>query len=126
MSAYPMKVSPEHNARIAQMSFAEVYAHYVKKVEKKRRTQEELRQVISWLTGFSEAQIDKFIADRASFESFFEAAKLHPNAPLIKGVISGYRIEDIDIDLTRQVRYLDKRVDELAKGRKMERVLRVE
>ena len=116
-----MKVTPEHNARIAQMTFSSVYPHYVAKVEKKGRTKEELHQVIEWLTGFEEKRLQKFID-----ETFFQKAKLNPNAPLIKGVICGYRIEEIDNDLTRQVRYLDKLVDELAKGRKMEKILREE
>lgn len=119
-----MKVTPEHNERIAKMTFASVYPHYVTKVEKKGRTKEELHQVISWLTGFSEAEIQQRIDEKATFESFFQKARLHPNAHLIKGVICGYRIEEIDNPLTQQARYLDKLVDELAKGRKMEKILR--
>ncbi len=121
-----MKVTPEHNARIAKMTFASVYPHYVTKVEKKGRTVEELHQVIEWLTGHDEARLEEMIRQKATFAVFFEQADLNPNAPLIKGVICGYRIEEIDNDLTRQVRYLDKLVDELARGRKMEKILREE
>ncbi|WP_346862501.1 DUF2200 domain-containing protein [uncultured Draconibacterium sp.] len=119
-----MKVTAEHNQRIAKMTFASVYPHYVVKVEKKGRTKAELLQVIEWLTGFSESDLQKFIDTEATFETFFQQAKLNTNAHLIKGVICGYRIEEIDNDLTRKVRYLDKLVDELAKGRKMEKILR--
>ena len=121
-----MKVTPEHNQRIAKMTFASVYPHYVAKVEKKGRTKEELHQVIEWLTGFDEIEVQKFIDDKATFEKFFLKAKINKNAHLIKGVICGYRIEEIDNPLTQQVRYLDKLVDELAKGRKMEKILREE
>ncbi len=121
-----MKVSAEHNERIAKMTFASVYPHYVTKVEKKDRTKEELHQVIMWLTGFDELKIQEFIDEKSTFETFFENAELNPNAHLIKGVICGYRIEEIDNPLTQQVRFLDKLVDELAKGRKMEKILREE
>jgi hypothetical protein len=119
-----MKVTDKHNERIAKMIFASVYPHYVTKVEKKGRTKEELHKVIEWLTGFDENRVQEFIDKKATFEIFFQNAELHPNAHLIKGVICGYRIEEIDNSLTRQVRYLDKLVDELAKGRKMEKILR--
>ncbi|WP_036382623.1 DUF2200 domain-containing protein [Muricauda sp. MAR_2010_75] len=119
-----MKATPEHNQRIARMTFASVYPHYVTKVEKKGRTKEELHQVITWLTGFTEKDIQKLIDEKVTFETFFEKADLNPNAHLIKGVICGYRIEEIENPLTQQVRYLDKLVDELAKGRKMEKILR--
>ncbi len=121
-----MKVTAEHNERIAKMKFGSVYPHYITKVEKKGRTKEELLQVIEWLTGFDENRIQSFINEEATFKTFFQKAKLNPNAHLIKGVICGYRIEEIDNALTRQVRYLDKLVDELARGRKMEKILRVE
>lgn len=121
-----MKTTPEHNARIANMTFASVYPHYVTKVEKKGRTKEELLQVIEWLTGYDEKRLQALIEEKVTFETFFQKAKLNPNANLIKGVICGYRIEEIDNELTRQVRYLDKLVDELAKGRKMEKILRKE
>lgn len=119
-----MKVTPEKNEKIAKMTFASVYPHYVSKVEKKGRTKEELHQVIEWLTGFDEDKLQALIEEKATFETFFQRAELHPNAHLIKGVICGYRIEEIEFEPTRQTRYLDKLVDELAKGRKMEKILR--
>lgn len=121
-----MKVTPEHNERIAKMKFFSVYPHYVTKVEKKGRTKEELHQVIEWLTGFDELKIHELINEKATFQTFFLKAEMNPNAHLIKGVICGYRIEEIDNTLTKQARYLDKLVDELAKGRKMEKILRVD
>ena len=120
-----MKPTPEHNERIAKMTFASVYPHYVTKVERKGRTKKELHQVIEWLTGFDEKKLKELIDEKASFESFFKKAKLNPNAHLITGLICGYRIEEIENPLTKQARYLDKLVDELAKGRKMEKILRV-
>ncbi|WP_072763064.1 DUF2200 domain-containing protein [Arenibacter nanhaiticus] len=119
-----MKTTPEHNDRIAKMTFASVYPHYITKVESKGRTKEELHQVIEWLTSFDENKLQVLIKEKATFETFFQKAKLHPKAYLIKGVICGYRIEEIENPLTKQVRYLDKLVDELAKGRKMEKILR--
>lgn len=119
-----MKVTDEHNERMAKMTFASVYPHYITKVEKKGRTKEELHQVIGWLTGFDEKKLQKLIEEKATFEVFFQKAKLNPNAQLITGMICGYRIEEIENPLTQQVRYLDKLVDELAKGRKMEKILR--
>tara|TARA_B100001167_G_C16559734_1_gene207427 strand:- start:119 stop:511 length:393 start_codon:yes stop_codon:yes gene_type:complete len=119
-----MKVTAKHNERIAKMTFASVYPHYVNKVEKKGRTKEELHQVIEWLTGYDELRLQDFIDKKETFETFFQNAELNPNAHLIKGVICGYRIEEIDNSLTQQVRFLDKLVDELAKGRKMEKILR--
>ena len=116
--------SPEHNERMAKMTFASVYPHYVTKVERKGRTVAELREVISWLTGFNEAQLAQLIEAKATFEQFFAQARLHPNASMITGSICGYKIEEIDNELTRQVRYLDKLVDELAKGRPMTKILR--
>ena len=121
-----MKVTAEHNGRIAKMKFSSVYPHYVTKVEKKGRTKEELHQVIEWLTGFDENKIQKLIDEKVTFETFFKQADLNPNVHLIKGVICGYRIEEIDNPLTRQARYLDKLIDELARGRKMEKILREE
>ena len=121
-----MKVTAEHNERIAKMKFFSVYPHYVTKVEKKGRTKEELHQVIEWLTGFDENKIQKLIDEKVTFETFFKQADLNPNVHLIKGVICGYRIEGIDNPLTRQARYLDKLIDELARGRKMEKILREE
>lgn len=119
-----MKPTPEHNERIAKMTFASVYPHYVTKVEKKGRTKEELHQVITWLTGFNDKKLKELIDNKVTFETFFQQASIHPNAHLITGVICGYRIEEIENPLTQQVRYLDKLVDELAKGRKMEKILR--
>ena len=120
-----MKTTPKHNERIAQMTFASVYPHYITKVEKKGRTIEELHQVIEWLTGFNENKLQELIDDKVTFKAFFQKANLNPNAHLVTGVICGYRIEEIKTPLTKQVRYLDKLVDELAKGRKMEKILRV-
>lgn len=119
-----MEVTAEHNERIAKMTFASVYPHYVNKVERKGRTKEELHQVIEWLTGFNIQKINELITENVTFDTFFKKAALNPNANLIKGVICGYRIEEIENDLTRKVRYLDKLVDELAKGKKMEKILR--
>ena len=119
-----MATTPEHDERIAKMTFASVYPHYITKVEKKGRTKEELYEVIEWLTGYNKTDLDKFVEEKATFETFFEQAKLNPNAELIKGVICGYRIEEIETPLTKQARYLDKLIDELAKGRKMEKILR--
>ncbi|MEY8869955.1 DUF2200 domain-containing protein [Meridianimaribacter flavus] len=116
--------TPEHDERIAKMTFASVYPHYVTKVEKKNRTKAELHQVIEWLTGFDDNKLQQLIDDKVTFKTFFEQATIHPNAHLVKGVICGYRIEDITTTLTQQTRYLDKLVDELAKGRKMEKILR--
>jgi hypothetical protein len=113
-----------HHERIAKMMFASVYPHYVAKVEKKGRTKEELHEVIKWLTGFDEKKLQELIDEKVTFETFFQQASLHPNAHLITGVICGYRVEEIEEPLTQQVRYLDKLVDELAKGRKMEKILR--
>jgi len=112
------------NERIAKMTFASVYPMYVAKVEKKGRTKEELDQVIAWLTGYSSGKLEELIHEKISFETFFQNASINPNAHLITGVICGYRVEDIEDPLTQQVRYLDKLVDELAKGRKMEKILR--
>ncbi len=119
-----MATTPEHDAKIAKMSFASVYPHYVKKVETKGRTKEELHQVIQWLTGFNESKLKELIEQKVTFEAFFQQASLHPNASLITGTICGYRIEEIENPLTKQTRYLDKLVDELAKGKKMEKILR--
>lgn len=119
-----MNTTPEHDQRMATMTFASVYPHYVTKVEKKGRTKEELHQVIEWLTGFDTKKLQGLINEKVTFKVFFEKARLNPKASLITGVICGYRIEEIENPLTRQVRYLDKLVDELAKGKKMEKILR--
>ncbi len=119
-----MKTTKDHDERIAKLTFASVYPHYLAKVEKKGRTEEELHQIISWLTGFKKKDLQRLITNDATFEQFFREAKVNPNASLITGAICGYRIEEIETPLTKQVRYLDKLVDELAKGRKMEKILR--
>lgn len=119
-----MNTSDTHNQRMASLTFASVYPMYVSKVEKKGRTIEELHQVITWLTGFNDQKLQELIAQKITFESFFQLAELNPNASIITGMICGYRIEDIDNPLTQKVRYLDKLVDELAKGRKMDKILR--
>lgn len=121
-----MSKADVHNERIANMTFASVYPHYITKVEKKGRSRDELHEVITWLTGFNEKQLQKLIDDKATFKQFFEKAKLNTNAQLIKGVICGYRVEEIENPLTQMVRYLDKLVDELAKGKKMEKILRTD
>jgi len=119
-----MNNSDTQNQRIAKMTFASVYPLYLAKVEKKGRTKEELNQVIKWLTGFDNKKQQELINENATFETFFQRASLNPNAYLITGVICGYRVEEIENPLTQQVRYLDKLVDELAKGRKIEKILR--
>ena len=119
-----MKTTPEHNERIAKMTFASVYPHYINKIERKGRNIQELDQVIEWLTGFDKTRLNELINQKVTFKEFFEQAVLNPNAELIKGVICGYRIEDLQNPLTKQVRYLDKLVDELAKGKAMEKILR--
>lgn len=116
--------TPDHDKRIADMTFASVYPHYVAKVQKKGRTKEELHEVIRWLTGFDDKALNKQIRDKVTFEEFFARAKINPNAHLITGVICGYRVEEIGNPLTQKARYLDKLVDELAKGKKMEKILR--
>lgn len=121
-----MRSSSDHDERFAKMTFTSVYPLYLAKVEKKGRTKEQLHQVIRWLTGYTEADLKKHIKKEVTFEQFFAHANLNPNAHLITGVICGYRVEEIENPLTQQVRYLDKLVDELAKGRKMEKILRGE
>jgi len=116
--------SQSHHQRFAKMSFASVYPLYLAKIEKKGRTRAELHQVIQWLTGFDDENLQELIAENVTFETFFQRATLNPNAHLITGVICGYRVEEIEDPLTQQVRYLDKLVDELAKGTKMEKILR--
>ncbi|MDQ3536451.1 MAG: DUF2200 domain-containing protein [Bacteroidota bacterium] len=120
-----MKTTPEHDERMAKMTFASVYPHYIKKVVSKGRTKEELHQVIEWLTGFDEIKLQELIDKKITFATFFDNANLNPNAHLIKGVICGYRVEEITNPLTQKVRFLDKMVDELAKGKKMEKILRI-
>lgn len=119
-----MKKPYDHHEQIAKLTFASVYPHYITKIEKKDRTIKELYQVIEWLTGFKEDRLKELIEEKVTFKTFFEKANINPKANLIKGVICGYRIEEIEVPLTRQVRYLDKLVDELAKGKKMDKILR--
>jgi hypothetical protein len=119
-----MKDTSAHDERIANITFSSVYPMYIAKVEKKGRTVDELHEVIKWLTGFDNKKLQKLIKEKVTFETFFERATLHPNASLITGAICGYRVEEIENPLTQKIRYLDKLVDELAKGRKMEKILR--
>lgn len=121
-----MKVTDKHNERIAAMTFSSVYPHYLDRIERNGRTKAELHQVIEWLTGFDEKKLQALIDDKVTFKTFYQNAVINPNAHLIKGVICGYRIEEIDNELTKQARYLDKLVDELAKGKKMNKILRSE
>ncbi|HCQ15030.1 MAG: hypothetical protein CMI36_02315 [Owenweeksia sp.] len=119
-----MTTTSKHDERMAKMTFASVYPHYVTKVQKKDRTESELQQVIEWLTGFNANQQGELIREKVTFEEFFQKATLNPNVNLITGLICGYRVEEIENPLTQKVRYLDKLVDELARGRKMEKILR--
>ena len=119
-----MITTPEHNERIAKMTFASVYPLYLAKVERKGRTKEELHQVITWLTGFDEKILHQLIDEKVTFKTFFERAQLNPKAQLITGTICGYKIEEIEDPLTKKVRILDKLVDELAKGKAIEKVIR--
>jgi hypothetical protein len=119
-----INTSSKHDERIAKLTFASVYPMYLEKVQKKGRTKDELDQVIQWLTGFTGATLKEHIEKKSTFEAFFQKAKLNPNAHMITGVICGYRVEEIENPLTQKVRYLDKLVDELAKGRKIEKILR--
>lgn len=119
-----MTTMTQHDERMATMTFASVYPHYVKKVERKNRTISELNQVIEWLTGFDQQTIIKMIDSKVTFKEFFECAELNPKVHLITGMICGYRIEKIENPLTQKVRYLDKLVDELAKGKTMDKIFR--
>ncbi|WP_420553341.1 DUF2200 domain-containing protein [Tenacibaculum aiptasiae] len=121
-----MKVTAKKNEQVANMVFASIYPHYVNRIEKNGRTIEELNQIIEWLTGFDKKQLDAFIEEKVTFKTFFEKATIHPNAYLIKGVVCGYRIEEIEDEflLYKQCRRMEKLIDELAKGRKMEKILR--
>ena len=123
-----MKVTAKKNERVANMIFASIYPLYLNRLEKNGRTKQELNQVIEWLTGFNEGKLHALIEDKATFRTFFQKAKIHPNAHLIKGVVCGYRIEDIESEFEtyKQCRQMEKLIDELAKGRKMEKIMRVE
>jgi hypothetical protein len=117
--------SNSENHRIYTTSFASVYPHYIAKAEKKGRTKEEVDIIIRWLTGYTEKQMESVLSDKTDFRTFFDKApQLNPNVSLIKGVICGYRVEDIEDKLMQKIRYLDKLVDELAKGKTMEKILR--
>ena len=121
-----MKVTPEKNEKVAKMVFATVYPLYLNRLEKKGRIKEELNQVIEWLTGFDKKQLQTLIDEKVTFRTFFEKAKIHPNAHMVKGVVCGYRIEEIEdeFEVYKQCRRMEKLIDELAKGRKMEKILR--
>jgi hypothetical protein len=119
-----MKAIQEHNERIAKLTFASIYPLYLAKIQKKGRTEEELIEVIQWLTNFNQNEISAQLNAKNTFEIFFEKAKINPNAKLITGLICGYRVEEIENTLTQKIRYLNKLVDELAKGKKMEKILR--
>lgn len=123
-----MKVTAEKNEKVAKMVFGSFYPHYVNRIVKHGRIEEELHQVIEWLTEIDKKKLNELIKNKATVQAFFDQAKIHPNAHLIKGVVCGYRIEEIDdeFEVYRHCRYLDKLVDELAKGRKMEKILREE
>ncbi|SMP17627.1 DUF2200 domain-containing protein [Chryseobacterium profundimaris] len=117
----------KNNERIFNMPFASVYPHYIAKAERKGRTKEEVHIIIFWLTGYDENSLIKILENKTDFRAFFdEAPKIHPNVSLIKGMICGYRVEEIENELMRNIRYLDKLIDELAKGKKMEKILRME
>ncbi|MGB1296594.1 MAG: DUF2200 family protein [Flavobacteriales bacterium] len=123
-----MKVTPEKNEKIANMIFASIYPLYLSRLEKNGRTKEEFHQVLEWFTGFSESELQTLIDEKATYRTFFEKAKIHSNAHLIKGVVCGYRIEEIEdeFEIYKQSRQMEKLIDELAKGRKMEKILRKE
>ena len=123
-----MKVTTEKNEKVAKMIFASIYPLYLNRLVKNGRTKEELNQVIEWFTGFNEDALQTLIEDKVTFKTFFNKAKIHPNAHLIKGVVCGYRIEEIEdeFELYKQCRRMEKLIDELAKGRKMEKIMRQE
>ena len=121
-----MKVTTEKNEQIANMIFGTIYPLYLNRLEKNGRTKEELNQVLEWLTGFNEYKLQELIDEKVTYRTFFEQAKMHPNTHLIKGVVCGYRIEEIEdeFEVYKQCRQMEKLIDELAKGRKMEKILR--
>jgi hypothetical protein len=123
-----MKVTAEKNEKVANMIFASIYPLYLNRLEKNGRTKDELDQVLKWFTGFDQDDLQTLIDEKATFRTFFQKAKLHPNADLIKGVVCGYRIEEIEdeFELYKQCRQMEKLIDELAKGRKMEKILRTQ
>lgn len=117
-------MTDKNNERVRKMSFAGVYPHYIAKAEKKGRTKAEVDEIIEWLTGYDAMALEQILDNKTNFEDFFANAKFHPNASMITGVICGYRVEDIEDKFMQQVRYLDKLIDELAKGKAMEKILR--
>ena len=121
-----MKVTTEKNEKVANLIFSTIYPLYLNRLKKNGRTKKELNQVIEWLTGFNENELEQLIENKVTFRTFFKKAKIHSNAKLIKGVVCGYRIEEIDdkFEIYKQCRRLEKLIDELAKGRKMEKILR--
>ena len=123
-----MKDTAEKNEKVANMIFASIYPLYWNRLEKHGRTREEFHQVLEWFTGFDEDELQTLIAEKVTFKTFFEKAKIHSNAHMIKGVVCGYRIEEIEdeFELYKQSRQMEKLIDELAKGRKMEKILRKE
>ncbi|WP_460219446.1 DUF2200 domain-containing protein [Psychroserpens sp. MEBiC05023] len=123
-----MEVTVEKNEKVANMIFGSIYPLYLNRLEKNGRTKEELNQVIKWFTGFDQKTLDALIDEKATYRDFFQKAQIHPNAHLIKGVVCGYRIEDIadEFKLYKQCRQMEKLIDELARGRKMEKILREE
>ncbi len=123
-----MKVTAEKNEKVAKMIFASIYPLYLNRLVKNGRTEEELKQVIEWLTGYDENKLQELIEKKVTFETFFQEANIHPNAHLIKGVVCGYRIEEIEdkFEVYKKCRYMEKLIDELARGRKMEKILRKE
>lgn len=122
-----MKVTTEKNEKVGKMIFSTIYPHYLNRIEKNGRTKEELDQVIKWFTGYNQNDLEKFINGKLTFKDFFDQAKIHKNEYLIKGVVCGYRIEEIEeeFELYKRCRQMEKLIDELAKGRKMEKILRV-
>ncbi len=123
-----MKVTAEKNENVANLIFASIYPLYLSRLEKNGRTKEEFHQVIEWFTGFDEATLQALIDEKATYRTFFQKAQIHPNAHMIKGVVCGYRIEEIEdeFEVYKQSRQMEKLIDELAKGRKMEKILREE
>ena len=121
-----MEVTAKKNEQVANMIFGSIYPHYRNRIVKNGRTEDELRQVIEWLTGYNAEKLQELIDSKVTFRTFFEEATIHPNINMIKGVVCGYRIEDIadEFIIYRQCRSMEKLIDELAKGRKMEKILR--
>ena len=121
-----MKVTAEKNEKVANMIFAAIYPHYLKRLEKNGRTKEELNHVITWFTGYDQKALQALIDQKVTFRTFFENAAIHPNADMVKGVVCGYRIEEIEdeFELYKRCRQMEKLIDELARGRKMEKILR--